>query len=99
MTLEIKEVERIAELARLILNSEEKQLFQEQLSEILDYARRLQSIDTTKVPSTSSVLPSSSANSLRSDKSRSGMVQEDLFKNAPSIEDDQFRVPRVLESN
>ena len=97
MALENKEVERIAKLARLKLTSEEVRLFREQLSEILEYARRLQTINTSEVLLTGKFL--SSSTSLRSDIPHSGMKLEDLFHNAPSIEDNQFRVPRILDSD
>ena len=45
--LSIEEVEAIAELAKLTLTDEEKAMFQEQLSAILDYAEMLQQVDTT----------------------------------------------------
>jgi aspartyl-tRNA(Asn)/glutamyl-tRNA(Gln) amidotransferase subunit C len=95
MTLTIEAVEHIAQLARLQLSEEEIARYREQLSEILDYADRLRALDTTGIPPTSSVLPPRSA--LREDVSRPGLPTEDLLRNAPQAEDDQFRVPPVLE--
>lgn len=95
MTLTLAEVEHIAELARLALTDEEKARYREQLSDILDYAARLQSLDTTSIPPTSSVLPNRSV--LRPDRPRPGLLPQDLLKNAPLAEQDQFRVPPVLE--
>ncbi len=60
MTLSLNEVEHIAELARLALTDAEKERFREQLSAILDYAARLQAIDTSAIPPMASVLPVSS---------------------------------------
>lgn len=95
MTLTIEEIEHIAELARLILTEEEKSLYREQLSAILDHFTSLQALKTTDIPPTSSVLPARSA--LRLDEPRPGLSQEDLLRNAPEVEADQFRVPPVLE--
>jgi aspartyl-tRNA(Asn)/glutamyl-tRNA(Gln) amidotransferase subunit C len=95
MTLTIAEVEHIAELARLDLSDDEKNRFREQLSAILDYAARLQAIETSDIPPTSSVLPTRSV--LRPDRSRPGMDPADLLGNAPQAEQDQFRVPPVME--
>jgi len=50
MSLTLKEVEHIAELARLELSAEEKERYRQQLSAILDYARSLQSLDTGGIP-------------------------------------------------
>lgn len=95
MPLKLEEVEHIARLARLELTSEEYQKFREQLSEILDYAARLQEVDTEGIPPTASVLPARSV--LRADEPRQGLSKDKLLENAPSVEDDQFRVPPVLE--
>jgi aspartyl-tRNA(Asn)/glutamyl-tRNA(Gln) amidotransferase subunit C len=95
MTLTIEEVKHIAQLARLKLTSQEIERYRQQLSAILDYADRLQAVDTTDIPPTSSVLPARSV--LREDKARPGLSLEELLKNAPDIENGQFRVPPVLD--
>ena len=95
MTLTSEEVEHIAGLARLKLTDEEKARYREQLSAVLDYAARLQSLDTTGIPPTSSVLPPRTV--LRADEPKAGLTREDLLANAPDITENQFRVPPVLE--
>jgi aspartyl-tRNA(Asn)/glutamyl-tRNA(Gln) amidotransferase subunit C len=95
MKLTLEEVEHIGELARLRLSAEEKALYREHLSEILDYAARLQALDTSGIPPTSSVLPARSV--LRQDEPHPGLSREDLLRNAPDTEGNQFRVPPVLE--
>jgi aspartyl-tRNA(Asn)/glutamyl-tRNA(Gln) amidotransferase subunit C len=95
MALTLTEVEHIAELARLKLTEEEKARYCEQLSAILDYFAQLQALDTSTIPPTSSVLPTRSV--LRADESRSGLSLADLMRNAPEAENDQFRIPPVLD--
>jgi aspartyl-tRNA(Asn)/glutamyl-tRNA(Gln) amidotransferase subunit C len=95
MTLTLEQVKYIAELARLQLNEAEIELFSEQLSQILDYAARLQSLDTSGIPPTSSVLAMRDA--LRTDEPRQGLSLEELMQNAPQVESGQFRVPPVFE--
>jgi aspartyl-tRNA(Asn)/glutamyl-tRNA(Gln) amidotransferase subunit C len=95
MTLTLEEVEHIAHLARLDLTEEEKARYRVQLSAILDYARRLQALDTTGIPPTASVLPPRSV--LRQDEPRPSLSTADLLANAPDAEANQFRVPPVLE--
>ena len=95
MILSLQEVEHIATLARLELSRAEKDLYRLQLSEILEYAGRLQSLDTSGIPPTSSVLPPRSA--LRDDEARPGLPLEALLRNAPDADDDQFRVPPVFD--
>ena len=95
MKLSLAEVEHIAELARLRLSEDEKARYREQLSEILDYAARLQAVDTSGISPTSSVLPA--RNVLRKDEPRPGLSLEEVLRNAPETEKGQFRVPPVLE--
>jgi aspartyl-tRNA(Asn)/glutamyl-tRNA(Gln) amidotransferase subunit C len=95
MSLTRKEVEHIADLARLNLSETEKQKYQEQLSAILDYAARLQQLDTAGIPPTSSVLAPHST--LREDVAAGSLSQQDALANAPATKDDQFKVPPVFE--
>ncbi len=95
MTLTLAEVEHIAQLARLSLSEEEKIRFRDQLSAILDYAARLQQVDTSDIPPTSSVLPPRSR--LRDDEPRPALPQQAVLANAPSAYRGYFRVPPVLE--
>jgi aspartyl-tRNA(Asn)/glutamyl-tRNA(Gln) amidotransferase subunit C len=90
-----EEVEHIANLARLELTEDEKELYRSQLSAILEYAARLSALDTSGIPPTSSVLPPRSV--LRDDEPRPGLPLEDILGNAPQSESRQFRVPPVLE--
>jgi aspartyl-tRNA(Asn)/glutamyl-tRNA(Gln) amidotransferase subunit C len=95
MSLTIPEVEHIAELARLALSDEEKALFRTQLSAILDYAARLQAIDTDAIPPTASVLPIDTV--LREDVARPGMSTTEALANTEEKSDDMFRVQAVME--
>jgi aspartyl-tRNA(Asn)/glutamyl-tRNA(Gln) amidotransferase subunit C len=95
MKLSLAQVEHIAELARLSLTDEEKALYQEQLSAILDYAEKLQRVDASTVPPTATVLPL--RNVMRADEPRDSMSREDVLANAPQVQAGSFRVQVVLE--
>ena len=95
MKLTLEEVEHIAELARLRLSEDEKNRFSEQLSDILEYAARLQLVDTSGISPTSSV--SAVRSLLRADEPRPGLSLQDTLRNAPDTENNQFRVPPILE--
>ncbi len=95
MSLTKEEVEHIAELARLELTEEEKERYREQLSDILDYAARLQALDTSHIPPTSTVLAKRAV--LRPDVAVKGLSTDEALSNAPRAEQKQFRVPPVLE--
>ena len=95
MKLTLAEVEHIAELARLSLSDDEKALYQEQLSAILDYAERLQALDTSAIPPTATVLPLRSV--MRADEPRDSMSRDDVLANAPQVEAESFRVQAVMD--
>lgn len=95
MAIGIHEVEHVAKLARLELTEEEKRLFAEQLGAILEYAAKLNELDTSGVEPTTHVLPIS--NVLRGDEIRPSWPLEQVLRNAPDEEDGQFKVPAVLE--
>ncbi len=95
MPLSLAEVEHVAELARLGLTDEEKALFRGQLSAILDYAAVLQSVDTSAIPPTATVLPL--RNVMRDDAARPSLPQEDVLANAPDARDGFFAVAPILQ--
>jgi aspartyl-tRNA(Asn)/glutamyl-tRNA(Gln) amidotransferase subunit C len=95
MTLTPIEVAHIAELARLDLTEEEITRYGQQLSAILEYFARLQELDTSDIPPTSSTL--SLTGVLRSDEPGDGLSRVDLLRNAPDVEAEQFRVPPILD--
>jgi aspartyl-tRNA(Asn)/glutamyl-tRNA(Gln) amidotransferase subunit C len=89
------EVEHMAELARLSLTDEEKALYSDQLSAILDYAAVLQQVDTSAIPPTATVLPL--RNVMRPDEIEAAMDREDVLANAPDADEGCFRVRAILE--
>ena len=97
MKLSLAQVEHVARLAQLTLSDQEKELFREQLSSILEYAERLQQLDTSTIPPTATVLPLE--NVMRDDEVYPSLPLDDVLTNAPDTEDGHFRVPVVLEGD
>jgi aspartyl-tRNA(Asn)/glutamyl-tRNA(Gln) amidotransferase subunit C len=95
MPLSLSEVEHVAELARLRLTDEEKALFRQQLSAILDHAAVLQAVDTSAIPPTATVLPLRTV--LREDAARPSLPPEDVLANAPEARDGFFAVRAILQ--
>lgn len=95
MPLTLDEVEHIAKLARLELSAEQKALYREQLSKILDYIAKLRQLDTSAVPPTAG--GGLQRMELREDRARAGLSTEALLRNAPESEGDQFKIPPVFE--
>ncbi len=95
MSLTRTEVQHIAELAKLQLTEAEEALYQEQLSDILDYIQRLNTLDTEAIPPTATVLPLRSV--MRDDVARPSLPVEDVLANAPARSGDAFEVRVILE--
>jgi aspartyl-tRNA(Asn)/glutamyl-tRNA(Gln) amidotransferase subunit C len=90
------DVERIAALASLELTEAEVAIFTRQLTEILEYARQVQQLDTTGVPPTSHVLAGQPLD--RADEPRPSLDRATALSAAPDPAPDAglFRVPRVI---
>jgi aspartyl-tRNA(Asn)/glutamyl-tRNA(Gln) amidotransferase subunit C len=95
MKLSLAQVEHVAQLAQLALTDQEKELFREQLSSILEYAGRLEQLDTGDIAPTATVLPLE--NVMRDDEVQPSLPLDDVLSNAPAVESHCFRVPVVLE--
>lgn len=96
MPLSTEDVEKIALLARLQLTPEEKALYQEQLSAVLDYAERLNQLDIEDVPPTASAV--SLQNVMREDVVEPSLDSSDVLFNAPKHALNQFQIKAVLDN-
>ncbi|KAB2952679.1 Asp-tRNA(Asn)/Glu-tRNA(Gln) amidotransferase subunit GatC [Heliorestis acidaminivorans] len=94
MALTKEEVQHVAKLARLELSEDEVDKYTVQLNAILEYARKLEALDTTNVPPTAHAFPLQ--NVMREDKVTASMAQEKVVSNAPDEEDGFFKVPRIV---
>lgn len=95
MTITNQDVKHVAKLARLNFSQDEEQMLTEQLNAILQYAEKLNELDTDEVEPTTHVLHLS--NVMREDEARPSLPIEKVMANAPEEEDGQFKVPAVLE--
>ena len=95
MALTREQVAHVAELAKLKLTQSEIDLFQKQLSAVLDDAARLDELDTEQIPPTAAVLPLH--NVMRPDERRASWPRDEMLANAPDQEDGFVRVKVVLE--
>lgn len=95
MSISKEKVEHVAVLARLRLTTEERDQFTIQLNQILQFAEKLNELDTDDIEPTSHVYPMS--NVLREDEVKSSIPREQTLSNAPSSQDGMFKVPAVFE--
>lgn len=94
MALTTADVARLAELARIELSPDELERLAPQLDVILDAVASVQEVARDDVPPTSHALPLT--NVFRDDVVRPGLSAADALRGAPAVEDDRFRVPRIL---
>ncbi len=93
--LTLEQVRHVATLARLSLSPDEEQLYQTQLSAILEAVDSLAQLSTDGVEPTSHATLASSL--LRPDELRPSLPPERSLANAPAKVDSAFVVPKVLE--
>ncbi len=94
MSVTRKDVEYIAELARLKFKEEELESFTHQLNEILSYVDKLNQLDTENVEPLSH--PVENINVFRNDELKQSISTEEALKNAPEKTDEFFKVPKVI---
>ncbi len=95
MALDLAEVERIARLAHLALATDDLIRYRDQLSAVLEYAQRLQELDTDAIPPTATILPTHTV--MRPDCPRPSSDREESLSNAPDTAEGMYRVPTILE--
>jgi aspartyl/glutamyl-tRNA(Asn/Gln) amidotransferase, C subunit len=88
------EVAHLAHLARLAVTDEELDVFAGQLDVILGSVARVGEVAAADIPPTSHAVPMT--NVYRADEVVESLPREAILAGAPSVEDDKFRVPRIL---
>jgi aspartyl-tRNA(Asn)/glutamyl-tRNA(Gln) amidotransferase subunit C len=88
------DVAHVARLARLELTDDELERFTQQLGAVLDHARDVEALDLAEVPPTAHPLPI--VNVLRPDAVTPSLDRDEVLSQAPDVEADRFRVPRIL---
>ena len=92
--LDKKAVEHVAKLARIEISDEEKDIYPQQLSKILDYVDKLNEVDTESIDPV--VHTGGLKNIMREDESVGCNIQEELIDAAPENEKDMIKVKAVL---
>ena len=95
MSIDRDDVEHIAELARIRLDDDEIEAFQDDLEDILEYVETLEALDTEDVEPTTHAIPLEMEG--HADERREELEHEDVLNNAPECEEGHFRVPKVVD--
>ena len=93
-TISRDEVSHLADLARIELSDAELDHLAPQLNVILESIASIQWVAGDDVPPTSHTLPLT--NVFRDDVERPGLTAEEALSGAPEVEQQRFKVPRIL---
>lgn len=95
MKITEKQVEHVARLSRLSLTEAEKELFTEQLNQMVQLAGKLQELNTEGIKPTVMGMPKT--NVMREDERRPSSPREKVLSCASDSKDGFFRVPAIFE--
>lgn len=95
MAISRDEVAHLAHLARLAVTDKELDIFAGQLDVILGAVARVGEVAAQDVPPMTHAVPLT--NVLRPDEVRPSLPREAVLAAAPAVEQDRFRVPRILD--
>ena len=95
MKIDRKEVEHVAQLARLQFDKSQLEMFINQMNNILEYFDKLQDLDTSSIEPTSHAVVMN--NVFRDDDEKKLFNKNLMLENAPAKEKGCFKVPKVIE--
>jgi aspartyl-tRNA(Asn)/glutamyl-tRNA(Gln) amidotransferase subunit C len=95
MTITTKEIQHIADLARLNLDKSDLERYQGQLSAILDYIAKLQNVVAVDMEETAEAVPNIQL--FRVDDIKESLTNTALMQNSKNTEKKQFKIPPVFE--
>jgi aspartyl-tRNA(Asn)/glutamyl-tRNA(Gln) amidotransferase subunit C len=95
MSVTISDVEKIAQLAKLKFNTEEKEKLRNELNLILEYIDQLNELDLDNVEPLENI--NETDNVVREDEVKVILDPEEALKNAPEKTSRFFKVPKVID--
>lgn len=87
-------IDKLAHLSRLEFDEEEKREIKKDLEKMLRFIDKLNELDTTGVEPLLHM--SENENIYREDKVSGSISKADVFKNAPTHDEQFFKVPKVI---
>lgn len=94
MSITRDEVAHLARLSRLALSDAELDHFAGQLDQIIGAVARVQEVAADEIPPMTHAVPV--VNVFRDDAEVPCLTREEALSGAPAVEQDRFRVPRIL---
>ena len=97
MSITRDEVAHLARLSRLALGEEELDHLAPQLGQIISAVARVQEVTAEGIPPTSHALPIT--NVYREDEIVPCLPRDVVLAQAPAVEQERFKVPRILDED
>ena len=97
MSVNSEDVASIAELAKLQLDSAEKEQMKDELTDILEYFTQIEDVDTVGIEPLFNPV-TSQKNVWRQDQIEAGNVTAEVLAQAPSTSERYFVVPQTVSS-
>ncbi len=94
MSVTIRDVEKVAQLAKLDFSHDQKVELARQLDEIVAYMEKLRELDTDDLQATFHVQDLD--NVFRDDETKPSISQESALQNAPRVNRGYFSVPKAI---
>ena len=94
MAISKEEIIHIAKLASLNLSEAEIERYANDMTEILEYANMINSVNTDEIKET--IAANENYNVFRKDEVIPSTDRDVLLQNAPSKDDGMFRIPKVI---
>lgn len=95
MSITRAEVAHLARLSRLALDDAELDHLAAQLDVIISSVARVQEVTAESIPPTTHAVPVT--NVLRPDEPVACLTSDQALREAPAVEEQRFRVPRILD--
>ena len=95
MSIDIKDIKKVASLARIRMNDAELEAIAPRLSKIIDFVEQLAEVNTDNVDPLANVVDIELP--LRKDIVNDGDCLEKILANAPEETQNYFVVPKVIE--
>lgn len=91
----IDTINKLSNLSQLQFNDEEKMQLQQDLEKMIGFINQLEKIDTTGIEPLQHI--SDAVNVLREDELKGSITREEALMNAPSKDEQFFKVPKVIK--
>lgn len=91
----IDTINKLSNLSQLQFNDEEKIQLQQDLEKMIGFINQLEKIDTTGIEPLQHI--SDAVNVLREDELKGSITREEALMNAPSKDEQFFKVPKVIK--